>query len=167
MKKFIILLFTLLICNLYGTTAQSEGTKPASASQAVNNTQSSQGQPVQYITVMTPIDIVSNPNTYLNKKVQFKAKFNKFSILGLDYPKINRPSTKYIAILIDRDDMGGSVPLSELKIFLKRADAEKLMDLDAGDRIEIKGEVFSTALNDPWMDVDKLIVLTPKNTEKK
>ena len=55
-----------------------------------------------------------------------------------------------------------------MKIFLKRSEAEKHIDLDSGDEIEFCGKVFSTALGDIWMDVDKFTVLTEKpKTEKK
>ena len=66
------------------------------------------------------------------------------------------------------DDTKYDIPLSEMKIFLKRSEAEKHIDLDSGDEIEFCGKVFSTALGDIWMDVDKFTVLTEKpKTEKK
>ena len=56
-----------------------------------------------------------------------------------------------------------------MKIFLKRAEAEKHIDLNAGDEVEFTGKVFSTALGDVWVDVDQFKVLTakPKETDKK
>ena len=50
-------------------------------------------------------------------------------------------------------------------MFIKRKDAEKLTDIEAGDSIMIKGKVFSAALGDPWMDIIEIKVLTPKNKE--
>ena len=44
----------------------------------------------------TPLEIVANPDKYLNKKVKFKASFDKFSTLGLDYKPAMRDSQKYI-----------------------------------------------------------------------
>ncbi|MDO5304202.1 MAG: hypothetical protein Q4E87_01355, partial [bacterium] len=74
-----------------------------------------------------------------------------------------------IGMLIERDDVADPsvvIPLSEMKIFVKRSDAEKFTDLESRDRIFIKGKVFSTALGDPWVDVIELKVL-PKDTGKK
>ena len=48
----------------------------------------------------------------------------------------------------------------------KKEVAEKNIDLDAGDEIEFTGKVFSTALGDPWMDVDSFKVLTVKKPKK-
>ena len=59
-----------------------------------------------------------------------------------------------------------NIPLSELKIFLKKEVAEKNIGLDAGDQVEFTGKVFSSALGDAWMDVDDFKVLTKKNPKK-
>jgi lysyl-tRNA synthetase class II len=56
--------------------------------------------------------------------------------------------------------------LSELKIFIKRAAAEKLVDLESGDKIEVKGKVFSNALGDAWMDANEVKNLSPKPIKK-
>ena len=48
----------------------------------------------------------------------------------------------------------------KMKIFLKRAEAEKFIDLNAGDEIEFSGKVFSTALGDAWLDVFQITVLS-------
>ena len=80
-----------------------------------------------------------------------------------------RSSEKYISFLIQRPDvLDHNIPLSELKIFIDRTVAEKHIDLNSGDEIEFTGKVFSTALGDPWMDVDKFTVITSKpKTETK
>lgn len=112
-----------------------------------------------------PLAIVASPQTYLGKNVKFRAKFDKFATLGLDYKPAFRSSEKYISFLIQRDDVKDhDIPLSELKIFLPRAEAEKHIDLNSGDEIEVCGRVFSTALGDAWMDADKFTVL--KATQK-
>lgn len=109
------------------------------------------------------LDIVANPAKYLNKKVRIKAKFDKFSTLGLDYKPAFKSSEKYITFLIKRDDVTThNIPLSELKNFLPRDIAEKYIDLKAGDDIEYSGVVFSNALGDAWVDVEKFSVLTPQ-----
>lgn len=46
-----------------------------------------------------------------------------------------------------------------MKIFLKKEVAEKHIDLNAGDEVRFSGRVFSTALGDPWMDVDTFEVI--------
>jgi len=118
--------------------------------------------------LVTSLNVVANPDKYLNKKIKFKASFDKFSTLGLDYKPAFRDSQKYISFLIKRDDITDhTVPLSEMKIFITRTEAEKFIELDSGDIIEIYGKVFSNALTDSWIDVDKLIVLEKKNKEEK
>lgn len=126
------------------------------------------GPQVQYSSV-NALDVVSNPYRYLNRNIRIRAKFDKFSTLGLDYPPINRPHEKYISFLIQRPDITNhNIPLSEFKIFLKKEVAEKNIDLDAGDEIEFCGKVFSTALGDPWMDVaDFKVVNKVKKEETK
>lgn len=122
-----------------------------------------------YITV-NALDMVKNPSFYLNKNVKLKGKFDKFSTLGLDYKPAMKSSDNYITFLIQRPDvLDHNVPLSELKIFFKRTEAEKHIDLDAGDEIEFSGKVYSTALGDVWMEVDNFKVLTAKKktTDKK
>ena len=86
--------------------------------------------------------------------------FDKFSALGLDYKKALRPSSEYIGILLQRDNITDhNIPLSEMKLFMKKSMAEKHIDLDSGDKVEIIATVFSTALNDPWLDIEKLTVI--------
>ncbi len=118
---------------------------------------------------VNPLDLVARPNFYLNKYVKIRAKFDKFSTLGLDYKPAMRSSEKYISFLIQRPDIADhNIPLSELKIFLDRTKAEKFIDLNSGDVIEFSGKVFSTALGDPWMDAENFTVISakPKAEEK-
>ena len=78
----------------------------------------------------------------------------------MDYKKALRPSSEYIGILIQRDNVvDNNIPLSEMKLFMKKTMAEKHIDLDTGDKIEITAKVFSTALNDPWLDIESLNVI--------
>ena len=113
----------------------------------------------------TPIAIVSSPKSYLNKTVTINAKFDKFATLGLDYKPAFRSSEDYISFLIKRDDTTFDIPLSELKLFLKRETAEKFIDLKTNDEISITGTVFSDALGDAWVDV-KDLVITKKAPDK-
>ena len=65
----------------------------------------------------------------------------------------------YISFLIKRDDTAFDIPLSEMKLFLKREEAEKHIELKSYDEIQIVGTVFSDALGDAWVDVSKIILL--------
>lgn len=112
-----------------------------------------------------PLVVVNNPKAYLNQVITMKAKFDKFSTLGLDYKPAFKSSDDYISFLIKRDDSNYDIPLSEMKLFLKREEAEKFIDLKTNDEISITGKVFSDALGDAWIDVTKL-VLVNKAPEK-
>ena len=52
-----------------------------------------------------------------------------------------------------------------MKLFLKRDVAEKFIDLKTNDEIQISGTVFSDALGDAWIDVNKLTLIkkAPEN----
>lgn len=157
---------TGLILTLIITLGLGAGVYSQTAPSVLSNTVAS-NTVVQYISV-NALDVVANPYKFLNKNINIKAKFDKFSTLGLDYPSALRPSDKYISILIQRPDVENhNIPLSEMKIFLKKELAEKNINLDAGDEIEFNGRVFSTALGDAWMDVDNLKIITKKNPPKK
>ncbi len=140
----------------------------ATTPNVVNNKNQIQKAAITY-QLVNPLSMVQNPQFYLNKNVKIKAKFDKFSTLGLDYKPAMRSSEEYISFLIQRPDViDHNIPLSELKIFLKRSEAEKYIDLDSGDEIEFSGKVFSTALGDVWMDVNQFTVITEKaKVEKK
>lgn len=138
--------------------------KAAEEKPVANNTPPANAN--EYVAVSS-LNIVNNPSAYLNKKVKFRAAFDKFSTLGLDYKPAFRDSQKYISFLIKRDDVTDhTVPLSEMKIFIKRSEAEKFIELDSGDIIEVYGKVFSDALTDAWVETDKLVVLTKKKKEE-
>jgi len=118
------------------------------------------------IMCVKPLDLVDNPDEYLNKKVKINAVFDKFSILGLDYKPAMRSSEKYITFLIQRPNVSNDIPLSEMKNFITREMAEKFIELNNGDTIEYTGTVFSTALGDVWIDVDNLTILKKKEPKK-
>jgi hypothetical protein len=122
---------------------------------------------VNYIQV-SPLSVVENPDKYLNKNITFEAEYVSFSSLGLDYPPAKRDSSKYISVLIKRDDVNTNViPLSEMKIFITRELAEKNVDIETGDKVKIEGKVFSTALGDPWVDVDTFKIISIKKSDDK
>lgn len=115
---------------------------------------------------VNPLDIVARPKFYLNKNIKVVGKFDKFSTLGLDYEPAMRSSEQFIAFLIQRPDVTDhNLPLSEMKCFLHREDAEKYIELNSGDKIEFYGTVFSNALGDVWVDVKKFSSLEPKKVE--
>ena len=158
-NKLKLLIITLVACI---TLTPQAFTEPQ------QETQKPVEQTVQPVVTTNSLDIVANPAKYLNKYVTIKGKFDKFSTLGLDYKPAMRSSEQYITFLIQRDDIKDhNIPLSEMKVFLKRSEAEKYIDLNAGDEIEFSGRVFSTALGDAWLDAEKFTVLTQKKQEAK
>ena len=110
-------------------------------------------------TSLSPMVLVASPKTYLGQNVTFDATFDKFSTLGLDYKPAFKSSESYISFLVKREDTSYDIPLSEMKLFLKREDAEKFIDLKTNDKIQITGNVFSDALGDVWIDVSKLVLI--------
>ena len=116
---------------------------------------------------VSPLEVVKNPQAYLNKNIKMNATFDKFSTLGLDYKPAMKKSEDYIGILIRRDDVTDHVmPLPEMKLFLSRKTAEKFIDLESGDKVVIEGKVFSTAMSDPWIEITKLTVISSKKPIK-
>lgn len=159
--KLLTILTILSFCFCVGEV-YSQTSAPAKSVLSTPTTQS-----IQYMQV-NALDLVASPSRYLNKNVKIRAKFDKFSTLGLDYPPVNRSHEKYISFLIQRPDITNhNIPLSELKIFIKKEVAEKHIDLDAGDEIEFSGKIFSTALGDPWMDVAEFKVINKVKKDNK
>lgn len=160
MKKIKFLILTAIITMGLGYGINAVISAPAATNPAPAPAQNVYYEPVR------ALDVVANPARYLNKHIKIRAKFDKFSTLGLDYKPAFRSSEKYITFLIKRDDViNHTIPLSEMKIFLKRDDAEKYIDLAAGDEIEFSGYVFSNALGDTWVEVEKFVVLSSKSKE--
>ena len=161
-KNFVKIIFILFVCGITFTTSNLCLDKVIAeqvSSTPVNITNASELS-------LSPHAIVKNPKFYLNKEVKFNANFDKFATLGLDYKPAFKSSDEYISFLIKRSDTPYDIPLSELKLFLKREEAEKFINLKLNDEIEITGTVFSDALGDAWIDVSKL-VLIKKAPEKK
>ena len=160
MKKISIILALVLSMGI-GISVYSQNAPSKISTSVVADSAS------RYSTV-NALDIVASPFKYLHRSIKIKAAFDKFTTLGLDYPPALRPSDKYISILIQRPDITNhNIPLSEMKIFLKKELAEKNINLNTGDEIELTGRVFSTALGDAWFDVDDLTVIAKKNPPKK
>ncbi len=137
------------------TSAPPAQTKPVTDIQPNKEVKTVQSKQVT-IDYVDPIIVVKNPNFYLNKRVTSVARFDKFATLGLDYKPAYKSSETYISFLIFRSDTDKNIPLPEMKLFIKRTSAEKLVDLKEGDKVQFSGIVFSNALGDVWVDVDEL-----------
>lgn len=165
-NKIKLIILTLII----STGLISIGVNAAAVKAANNNVKTPatvQKQAEVYYQPVNSLDVVAKPSKYLNKRIKIKAKFDKFSTLGLDYKPAYRSSDKYITFLIKRDDVANhTVPLSEMKNFLERKIAEKYIDLKPGDDIEYCGTVFSNALGDAWINVEKFTVLSQQSKEQ-
>ncbi len=158
-KLYKTICIQLLIVSLLGfsSSVYSAATAPVKKPQV-----KASANTVNYISV-NPIDVVNNPSQYLNKSITFNADFVSYTSLGLDYKPAYKDPQKFIGILIKRPDVADHViPLSEMKIFLDRETAEKNLDLDLGDKIKISGKVFSNALGDPWVNIEKFTIISKK-----
>jgi hypothetical protein len=151
--RYIKTLLLVFVCATVLTTSQI-CTDSVTAQPAVQETIATTTS-----TLTAPLAVVNNPTAYLNKTVTMEAKFDKFSTLGLDYKSAYKSSEEYISFLIQREDTQFNIPLSEMKLFLKRDVAEKFIDLKTDDVISITGTVFSDALGDTWIDVTDLKIV--------
>lgn len=150
-KSMLILGVCAIVLPTSNICTEKVTAQPIATPQATNTIQSGQ--------IVAPLAIVANPKIYLNKTVTMNAKFDKFATLGLDYKPAFKSSEDYISFLIKRDDTNYDIPLSEMKLFLKREIAEKFIDLKTDDEIQIVGTIFSDALGDAWMDVSELTLV--------
>jgi hypothetical protein len=111
----------------------------------------------------TRVDVLAllqNPQPYLNRRVTFTGTFNRFADIALDYKKAFRDSRDYVTFFILRPDVTTStIPLSELKLFFPRKKSSEVLDLESGDKIQVVGTEFSTALGEPWIDVEHIKIL--------
>jgi len=114
---------------------------------------------------VTPLQLVDKPTEFLGKNVKFTANFFAYCNLALNYKPAMRPQKDNISFLVLRPD--SKVPLSELKIAMPMPKNEKdprsklLASLHDGDKIEVTANVFSTQLDEPWIDVLDLKKLSP------
>ena len=113
------------------------------------------------------MELVKSPQAFKDKYVMFNGTFNSFSNLGLDYPKAERSSSEYISVILLRPDVKDHhIPMSEMKLFFPRKDSDSVLELESGDKINVKGHVFSTAMNDPWVDITELNVVEKAHPKK-
>ena len=98
--------------------------------------------------------LLEKPDSYIERKIKFRGKFSSFTTLALDYEPALRKSKDYISLAIFRTD--SKIPLSELKLAYPVKEAKEnqvIRELEEGDLIEIYGQVFSAALDEPWVDI--------------
>lgn len=113
--------------------------------------------PLTNVSPVTPDTLIEKPKEFLGKNVKFTADFAGFCTLALNYKPAFRPQKTHISFLVRKTET--KVPLSELKLALpipKETDKTKnklLTSLKDGDKLEVTGKVFSTALDEPWVDV--------------
>lgn len=159
MRKLQILTLSIIISAGIGITTSKVCSQVPTTTKSTTVVSVPSMPQAQY-TDVKPLELVANPYKYNKRNVRLRGKFDKFSTIGLDYPAALRKHEEYISFMIQRPDITNhNIPLSELKIFLKKEVAEKHIDLDTGDEIVFTGKVFSTALGDPWMDVHNLTVV--------
>lgn len=114
--------------------------------------------------------LLEKPQDYIGKKIKFRGRFSSFTTLALDYKPAMRSSKDYISICIFRAD--SKIPLSELKLAYPVKEAKEdpiIRELEESDLLEMYGEVFSAALDEPWVDLlqIKKIESAPKKSEDK
>lgn len=111
--------------------------------------------------------LLNEPAIYIGKKIRFTGEFSSFATLALDYKPALRDSKEFISFCIFRPHT--KIPLSELKLAYpveKAKDNEVVANLGKGDTIEIFGDVFSSALDEPWIDVTSIKVIKSVPKEK-
>jgi hypothetical protein len=160
-------LVALLSLNGLSPTSMAKGTtiKPTLTEKAPV---SSVAQTGPILTVIST-DLLKDPAKYLNKRVGFEGTFNSFSSLGLDYKPAFRDSKDHVSFIVLRPDViNHTIPMSELKLIVPRKKVETVIHLDQGDKVLVKGQVFSAALGEAWLDVSDVSILKKaKGKEKK
>jgi len=104
--------------------------------------------------------LILNPEDWVNKEVCFEGNFASFSNIALEYDLAYRSKKEYISLLLLRP--GTKIPLSELKLTIKISKAReqgKIQEIEQGDKLLIKGKVFSSALGEPWIDISEIEIL--------
>ena len=73
----------------------------------------------------------------------------------------------FLIVLIRRPDVTShKIPLSELKLLFPRTKSKQVKDLETGDTVFVQGKVFSTALGDPWVEVEQVMILDKSKEPK-
>lgn len=147
-------------------SGKSSDDKKADDKKAEGKTPTAPEHPViANVVDVTPLQLVEKPTDFLGKNVKFTANFFAYCNLALNYKPAMRPQKDNISFLVLRPD--SKVPLSELKIAMPMPKTDKdprsklLSSLHDGDKIEVTANVFSTQLDEPWVDVLDLKKLSP------
>jgi hypothetical protein len=154
-----------------GGTEKKAADKASDKSKPAEKAEAKRPEPViENVQNVTPEQVVEHPHDFLNKNIKFTAAFHSFTNVGLDYKPALRPAKTNLSFFVLRKD--SHVPLSELKLDMpipKEKDPENQMlaQLKDGDTVEITGHVFSTALDDPWVDVLRLKKIASAPDDKK
>ncbi len=171
-KKFLLILSVgLYILGLQSDAQAVSKQKPKEIKKEVKKVESKTEEKIKNEvkdckTKVELFSLVKESNKWLNKEVCFEGEFTSFSDLALDYPKALRKHNEYISFLILRPKT--EIPLSELKLAMKIKDVqnhESFTKIKEGDLVKIKGKVFSTALNEPWVDIIQIEVIPNKNAK--
>lgn len=167
----------MLGCASGASAADSAKTKPATTEKTTDKAKTPEKPAtktpevvLENVQSVTAEQLVDKPHEYLNKNIKFTAAFHSFTNVGLDYKPALRPAKTNLSFFVLRQ--GSHVPLSELKLDMpipKEKDPENQMlaQLKDGDTVEVTGHVFSTALDDPWVDVAKLKKIASAPDDKK
>lgn len=154
-----------------GPESKKPADKAADKSKPAEKAEAKKPEPViENVQNVTPEQVVEHPHDYLNKNIKFTAAFHSFTNVGLDYKPALRPAKTNLSFFVLRKDT--HIPLSELKLDMaipKEKDPENQMlaQLKDGDTVEVTGHVFSTALDDPWVDVLRLKKIASAPDDKK
>lgn len=141
------------------TEADKDKEKDKPSASAAKKTETKPEPVLENVITASPEDLVNKPQEYLGKNVKLNANFFAWSNLALDYKPAFRSSKTHLSFLILKPN--GHIPLSELKLAImipkeKDSEAGVFATLKDGDQVEMVGKVFSTALDDPWVEVFKL-----------
>ncbi len=112
-------------------------------------------------------ELVAAPDNWLNKEICIDGIFSSFSALALDYPPAMRERRKYVSLTLFRPNT--QIPLGELKLAMTLDTAqhhEALTKIAENDLVKIKGKVFSSALGEPWMDVNQIQITKAANNKE-
>lgn len=113
-------------------------------------------------------ELVKSPHDFKGKHLNIEGKFYSFSALALDYPKAMKSSKEYIGIALSRPDVE-EIPLVELKLALplkKFKKDEEFANIEHGDLIRLRGQVYDVELGEPWLDISSISIIEKAETEE-
>lgn len=170
MKKILCMVLLLLLAiSQYNVSSAKKNAKSEDQKKEDKNAEKEvKKEPIvesNYIPILIGA-LLESPEKYLEKNIKFRGKFSSFSTLALDYDAAMRKSKDYISICLFRGD--SKIPLSELKLAYPVKEAKEdpiIREIEEGDLLEIYGKVFSTALDEPWVDIVSIKRLEKANKE--